>query len=135
MEGSIIIRAVLMWALFLPVPICNGLLREYWYKRRLGEQKAHWIGSIIVSSFFVIYTYIFLGGYVISLSMMTLIGIGSLWVVMTFVFESALGVKNGMTWREIFADYDVRNGRVWGLVLLTIFLAPVIVRFIVIMIK
>lgn len=47
--------------MFFANPICNGILREKWYKKIYGERVTYLIGSVIVSVMFVIFIYAFFG--------------------------------------------------------------------------
>lgn len=130
MEKEILLRAVLLWMLFIPVPIINGIMREKWYKRTYGELRAHQIGSVIVAVMFVLFVYVFFGHVILSLSVDHLMQIGFLWCAMTVIFECALGLRRGLSWSQIFADYNVFRGRLWIVVLMTILCAPLLVRMI-----
>lgn len=55
--------------------------------------------------------------------------IGALWVAMTVAFEFLAGhYLFGNTWDRLLADYNVLQGRIWALVLITTFLAPRLAR-------
>lgn len=50
---------------------------------------------------------------------------GVCWTLATFTFECIMG-RAGMklSWREIFSEYNVFEGRLWPLVLFTTLVAP-----------
>jgi hypothetical protein len=53
------------------------------------------------------------------------IGIGLMWLAMTVVFEFGFGhFIVGNPWRRLLHDYNVLQGRVWGLFVLWITVAP-----------
>ena len=123
-------RAIITWLFFLPVPIINGFLREKWYKAVVGETAAHQIGTLVVSSVFFIYAYISLKDKISVLNNVELLKIGLLWLIMTVFFEFGLGLAGGRSWEYMLADYNIIKGRIWVLVLLTVFTSPFLVKFV-----
>lgn len=127
---NIIFLAVLVWLLFMPLAILNGTIRQYVYKERVGELRAHQISSIIFIVVVFTLTGIFLS-LVDSYTDKELILIGIIWTTLTILFEFVFGhyvMKH--SWEKLFADYNFKKGRIWGLVLLSSFAAPVIVGLI-----
>ena len=54
--------------------------------------------------------------------------VGVLWLVLTLAFEFLAGhYLFHNPWERLFADYNVAQGRIWILVLITTVLAPVLV--------
>lgn len=52
-------------------------------------------------------------------------GVGALWLALTVAFEFAFGRNvSGASLESLLADYDLRRGRLWSLVLLTVLFAP-----------
>lgn len=52
------------------------------------------------------------------------IGVGLMWMVLTIIFEFALGrYVVGDSWGKLIADYDILEGKVWGLFILWVGLA------------
>lgn len=130
MTKSLVIRAVITWLLFLPVPIINGLLREKWYKPIVGQIAGHQIGTVVVSVFFVIYAYISLSGKVTELTANQLWLVGCLWLTLTLVFEFGLGFATGRSLKLILVDYNIFAGRIWPIVPFVTLTAPFIIRWI-----
>jgi hypothetical protein len=57
-----------------------------------------------------------------------LLMIGGMWVVFTIIFE--FGFQHyvmGVSWSALLHDYNILAGRLWGFVLLTIFVGPFII--------
>jgi hypothetical protein len=47
------------------------------------------------------------------------------WLVATIAFEFLFGhFVSGLTWSALLADYDIRRGRLWPLILLSVGLGP-----------
>ena len=52
-----------MWLCFIPIPFINGILREAWYKKKIGEFWSNVVGVKFLSLSFLIYVYLFFGKY------------------------------------------------------------------------
>jgi hypothetical protein len=128
MNKKLLIRVIITWLLFLPIPIINGLLREFWYKEYLGALLAGQIGCIILSLIFLFYAKLSLKPHIDKINKKQLIIIGSFWLLLTLIFEFGLGLAAGRSWSYLLADYKVWEGRIWPLVLLTVFFSPLIIR-------
>ncbi|HEY5332662.1 MAG TPA: hypothetical protein VIJ21_03880 [Solirubrobacterales bacterium] len=53
---------------------------------------------------------------------------GGAWAALTVCFEFGLGRARGVGWSELGAEYDLRRGRLWPLVLLTVAVGPELTR-------
>ena len=126
-------KIILMWFLFIPIPIINGILRESWYKKKVGEFGTNIVGFLVLSSVFLLYTYFFFRNQMASFGASKLFLIGTLWLGMTLLFEFGMGIVSGRSWKYMLADYNVLKGRLWPLTLIIIFLAPLIIKFILIL--
>jgi hypothetical protein len=58
----------------------------------------------------------------------TAVRVGAVWAASTVLFESGLGLARGLPPAQLVADYDVRAGRMWALVPLTMAVAPTVTR-------
>lgn len=125
-----VIRVLLTWLLFLPVPVINGILREKWYKAIVGETAAHQIGTLVVSSMFLLYAFVSLKSKVNELSTLQLFYISLAWLIMTVIFEFGIGLAGGRSWDYMLQDYNILKGRIWVLVLAAVFFSPFIVKLI-----
>jgi len=91
-----------------------------------GEQTAHQLGTILYLIVQFIIIYLFIWKMKIK-DVKTLLGIGFFWVVITVIFEFVFGhYVMGHSWKKLFADYNLFNGRLWVLVLLNNIFAPLI---------
>lgn len=53
--------------------------------------------------------------------------IGVLWVMLTLAFEFLAGhFLFGKPWQELLADYDIRAGRIWVMVLIVTLVTPIV---------
>jgi hypothetical protein len=51
---------------------------------------------------------------------------GTLWLVLTLVFEFGLGIVQGHSWAEMLSPYRFEDGNIWPLVLIVVLLAPLV---------
>jgi hypothetical protein len=52
-------KLFLLWISYIPISIINGILRESWYKKFLGELGVNVTGFLVLSSTFLLYVYLF----------------------------------------------------------------------------
>jgi hypothetical protein len=120
-----ITRAALTWVLMIPVAIANGVVRETVIRPLTGELPAHQISVVTGSLGFMGVTWLAFRHQAVEESDHTLLGVGLAWLIGTIGFEFGFGhFLDGKTWSELFHDYNVFQGRLWPLVLLVIFAAP-----------
>jgi hypothetical protein len=110
------------------VGIANGTLREVAYKDRVGELTAHQISTGSGIALFAGY-FELLARLRPLTSTREALEVGIAWLALTVAFEFGFGRYVAHTsWRELLADYDLRKGRLWPLVLAWIALGPAVVR-------
>lgn len=115
-----------MWFLFLGIAVANGGIREKYVEIQLGELAAHQLSTLILSLAIFICTTIFIK-YKNLTDNKTLLLTGLFWSVLTitfeFVFFHAVG---GKPWSALIAEYNIFEGRIFSLVIITIILSPII---------
>jgi hypothetical protein len=106
------------------IGIANGTLRELGYKDRVGERTAHQISTGSAIALFAGY-FELLARLRPLTSTREALQVGAAWLALTIAFEFGFGRGVAHTsWDELLADYDVRKGRLWPLVLAWIALGP-----------
>ena len=108
--------------------IANGVARDALYRDRVGDLAAHQIstGTLIAA----------LAGYSAALkrrwpipSARSASTIGGVWLSSTVLFEFVFGhYVAGESWTSLVRNYDVRRGRVWGLVPISMATLPAVAR-------
>ena len=121
-------RALVIWFVLLLGAIANGALREVLIVPRAGEYWGHVASTLTLSA-------LILGLAVVSAPWIGLsshadaLRVGALWVAMTVAFEFLGGhYLFGTPWERLLADYNILQGRVWVLVLVATFAAPLLAR-------
>lgn len=126
------VRTAVTWGLgwlgLAGIGVVNGVLREALYARRTGERTAHQVSSVTAAAAF--------GAAVVALerrrplpSWRAAATVGGAWAVMTVAFETVMTRAARNPWHAVFADYDLRRGRLWGLVVLWIGVLPALARW------
>ena len=119
-----IYKHILWWFSFPFVGILNGVLREVIYKKLVGDLPAHQISTVTGVLFFgIIFYFIFKKWKIESARHAILVGV--IWLGLTILFEFGFGhYIMGNPWQKLLHDYNLAEGRVWGLFLLWITIAP-----------
>jgi hypothetical protein len=109
------------------IGVANGIAREATYGRLVGERTAHQISSATAIAAFAAY-YAALQRRWPLRDTGEALGVGAAWVAMTVCFEFGFGrLVAKQSWDQLLADYDVREGRTWPLVLAWIGAGPAII--------
>jgi hypothetical protein len=70
-------------------------------------------------------TYLFISLFGKTYGRNELLAVGGYWLILTVGFEFIFGhYVAGHSWERLLADYNLGQGRIWVLVLVTTFLAP-----------
>lgn len=121
------LRGMLAWCALMLVAVLNGTFRVALLNPRLGEPAGHIISSLMLSVFILLLSWVLVPWAGPRLSGEAL-ALGGQWLLLTLAFEFGFGhFVAHKPWRELVADYDLVAGRIWVLVLLTTFLAPLLV--------
>lgn len=122
----LLVTATPAWCGFMLIAVACGALRETLLTPRLGEQTAHQAGTLLVC--------LLIAAVIVPIirrlrpTPPQALAIGAGWVAMTVAFE--IGVFRfivGHPMEVLLADYDLAEGRLWPLVLLTEVLTPWVV--------
>jgi len=119
-----LLRAMLVWLLLCAVAIANGTVRQFLLVPHVGAYAGHVISSASLSLLILLATWAAIRWIGPSTAWHAW-GIGAFWLALTVSFEFLAGhylFRN--PWSKLLADYDVRQGRVWVLVLIATTLAP-----------
>ena len=124
-----LLKTVAIWLILLVVAVTLGALRSYILVPRLGELRAHQLGTLIgCAAFMVVFWFAFRHS---ALPSGQALFIGAILVAMTVIFEFGFfHFVAGKPWEVLIADYNILKGRIWILVLLTTLLGPwIVTRF------
>ncbi len=120
----VVLRAVLVWLVIIAVETVHGVLRTLLLVPLVGDFPARRVsvftGSLLI--FGVAWVFV---RWIGAGTRLRLLGVGLLWVVLTVLFEIALGrYALGLSWERIAEDYDLTRGGLLGFGLLFMAAAP-----------
>jgi hypothetical protein len=95
------------WFPIVLLAFANAAIREAVYRRYVGELTAHQIVTLTMCILVGIYVWA-LSRYLKPQSAGQAIGVGLMWLVMTVIFETALGrYILGNPWNQVLRDYNI----------------------------
>lgn len=117
-------KIILWWIVLLTMAILNGMLREGFLIQALGIFTAQIISGLILSS--IIFFIAFLATMNIDhLSPKGCWFIGSVWLVMTVIFEFTFGIFiQHKDLFELLQAYTFKDGNIWPIVLISTLVSP-----------
>ena len=119
-----VLRAVAVWFGILVLASLNGAFRDFVLMPRLGDPVARALSTVLLSGFVLTVTWASIGWLAPPTGRDALV-IGSVWLGLTLAFEFLAGhYLFHKPWPALLADYDVRRGRIWVVVLPVTLLAP-----------
>lgn len=122
----LVFRAVSVWLVLLVVAVLNGAIRAVLLEPRMTDLQAHQISCLTGSGLILTLTCL-LSRWLNTASVFASLLVGLLWAGLTVAFEFAFGrFVAQATWDRLLADYNLRAGRLWVLVLATILFAPLV---------
>ena len=118
------LRYFVAWFPIIILAFANATIREAVYKRYLSELAAHQISTLTLGILAGIYVWV-LSRHLKLQSSGQAVGVGLMWLVMTVIFETALGrYVLGNPWSQVLRDYNISEGRVWPLFILWLTVSP-----------
>ena len=106
------------------IAIANGILRDMGYARYMSELRAHQVSTLTGCVLFGFY----IKGVIVTwppASAEAAMAIGLIWFIMTVLFEFGVGhFGAGHSWKRLFQDYNLRECRVWPVILIWVSIAP-----------
>lgn len=125
MDFTLFLYSVGLWVVFVFLAILNGMIRNSVYGPKLGEPKGHVISSAVAVCYILVVNFFFINAVKISATLTDLLLIGLFWLTITVLFEFGFGhYVVGHSWEHLLSDYNIMKGRLWSLVLLVTFGAP-----------
>jgi len=117
-------KAFAIWSAILVLAILNGGLRTILIVPKIGEQAGHVLSTIILCGLILSVSRISIS-WVGPNSQLENLQIGLFWVLLTVGFEFLAGhYAFKKSWETLLAEYNIAQGRIWILVLITNLLAP-----------
>jgi hypothetical protein len=115
------------WLLLLVLAASLGAIRDKLIIPRLGESPGRaimtlaFIGCVFVAAWML--------NALTQLTPRQALAAGLIWLALTVAWEMFMGrVLMKLSWKDIFADYNILKGRLWPLVLAATLTAPYLMR-------
>jgi hypothetical protein len=124
-ESKFLLRALVVWLVFIMVESVLGTLRALFLEPRMGAEPAQWTGLVTGSAALLIVSYLLIEWIRIP-RWAALLEIGMLWVALTFAFEMVIGYMRGRSWQSLLAGYDIAHGGLMAIALVLMLFAPLI---------
>jgi hypothetical protein len=119
-----LLRALVVWFGILLLASLNGAVRDLLLTPRLGDPIARALSTIALCALIALVTW-FTIRWIHPISAQDALMVGLLWLGLTLAFEFLGGhVLFHKPWSALLADYDLRRGRIWVLVLVATLLMP-----------
>ena len=118
-----LIRYSLLWLPMILIAFANAAVREMIFIKYFNELSAHQLSTLSLILMCSIYLWCIFPQLKI-ISSGEAIFVGGVWMLLTVIFEFALGRLTGKSWSFLLRDYDLMNGHIWPLFLLSLFLLP-----------
>jgi hypothetical protein len=121
-----LIRSLLVWLLFIPAAIANGALRDLMLAPALGDTLGRAVSSLTLSLLILCLTLLLVDRLGVNTRAGYLV-VGAFWLLLTLLFEVSFTLLvMGHPMDELLQDYDIFRGRLWLIVLVTTFFAPLL---------
>lgn len=120
----VLLQTLGVWVLLLGFAVVNGLFRQIVLEPNLGPEPAHFLATTTLAGAVFLAAFFFVGLSPGGQSTVELLTIGVLWALLTVVLELGLGLARGVASQDLFRDYDVGRGRIFGLVLVAELFSP-----------
>lgn len=119
-------RGLVIWVVIIFAESLHGTARELWLKPLVGDFRARQIAFFSGMALILALAWLFVR-WLRAANTQQLLHIGLLWMVLTLLFEFALGMfVLGYTWERMWQDYNLPAGGFMGLGLLWLLFAPLL---------
>ncbi|HWI82430.1 hypothetical protein [Ramlibacter sp.] len=117
------LKSILVWIAILMLAILNGALRDIALVHALGPTLARFVSGVVLCSVIVAAAAL-AAPWLGKLPLRAFWWIGTLWLVLTLGFETAVGYAEHQSWQRLLDAYTLQGGNLWPLVLITTLIAP-----------
>lgn len=126
MSTPLVLQSFFIWLVFLATAILNGWIREHHLEKLVPPLAAHQLSTLLLCSAILALAVVFIHSRRIE-NNRTLLAIGLFWVCLTVTFEFLFfHYIAGIPWPVLLADYNILEGRLFTLVLITTLVAPLV---------
>ena len=120
-------RAALVWMLFILAETGSGMVREVFIAPVIGALRARQLGVLVGCIIIFIIAWL-TARWMGAGTRRQQLSVGAFWVMLTLIFEFALGRATGASWSRILSDYNPTHGGFMLLGLAFMFITPWLTR-------
>lgn len=120
-------KHILLWLPMILIAFANAMLREMVIIKHYSEYHAHQLSTITLIIFCALYVWLVYPMLQIQRPAHAWV-IGMLWVLLTVIFEFALGRLTGKSWTFLLENYNLLAGRIWLIFLISLLFLPYLVH-------
>ena len=121
------LRVVLVWMLIMMAETGHGVVREIFIAPVIGGWRARQLG-VLVGCVIVFVIAWLTARWMKANTHRDQLKAGACWVILTLVFELALGRATGMSWARLLSDYNPAGGGLMLFGLVFMFATPWLTR-------
>jgi hypothetical protein len=116
------------WVGAAALGVVNGTVRDLLYRDKVGELAAHQVSTATLIAALAAYARALERRWPLARRHEAWT-VGARWLALTVAFEFTFGhYVAGDSWTELARNYDVRKGRIWGIVPLSMAVLPALTR-------
>ena len=117
------IKHFMFWLPMIVLAFANATLRELVFIKHYSELRAHQLSTLTLIVFCSLYVWFVFPLLSIHHAKQALL-VGFVWVLLTVAFEFGLGRSTKRSWEYLLRDYNMLEGHIWILFLVSLFLLP-----------
>jgi hypothetical protein len=130
MKG-ILLRATIIWIVYLPLAIANYTIAERYIRPDVDELTAHQISTLVSIISFLVLSAILWKTALLKDVQLRLFAAGLYMATLTAAFRLVFGhFVQDTSWQMLLNDYAITEGRMWIIFLVTISFSPALVKLI-----
>ena len=115
----------ILWIPMIIIAFANATFRQLVFVKYTNELRAHQFSTITLIILCSVYVWLIFPHLNIPNGRQAFVA-GGLWVLLTILFEFALGLLSGKSIAFLLRDYNLMAGRIWIFFLLWLFMLPYI---------
>jgi len=117
------LRAALVWMLIMLAETGSGMVREVFIAPVIGGQRARQLGVLVGCIIIFVIAWL-TARWMNARTPRDQLAVGAFWVVLTLIFELALGRAMGASWSRLLSDYNPAHGGLMLFGLAFMFITP-----------
>ena len=120
-------RAALVWMLIMLAETGHGMVREVFIAPVIGGLRARQIGVLVGCVLIFVIAWL-TARWMNATTRRQQLTVGAFWVLLTVIFEFALGRATNLSWARILSDYNPAHGGYMLFGLAFMFITPWLTR-------